>query len=246
MIAAHQRSTSKCCEKLPMNRIGIGILFFNEIDNAKKIYDDIVKHNLLNIDFYFLDNGSNNPDFTNWLQTIEGKNIKILQIDKNLGFGGGAKYILRNVPNKFRGYMPGNYKVKPESLRDIESFFGSAEKIDVFKATRAGRNFIDRAKTFAVGFTTSVYFGSNMLDSGGTPTIIKEELIESFQNGPNDFSFEAYLLYTSRKLKLRLKRVPIKYGVRIYGQSHWQSGIKSELNLLLCIIKQKKVWKSMI
>ena len=69
-----------------MNNIGLGILFYNEIENARKILDDIMRLNLSNIDFYFFDNGSKNPEFTQWLSTIQNKNIKILEVEENLGF----------------------------------------------------------------------------------------------------------------------------------------------------------------
>jgi hypothetical protein len=216
------------------------------LENAKKILKDIRDIKLHNIDFYFFDNGSNSPEFSEWLLSIEDENINILQVKENLGFGGGAKYLIQNIPNEFRGYMPGNYKVRPESLRNLNLTISETSNIEIFKATRAGRNLIDQAKTFAVGLTTSAYFLTNMMDSGGTPTIVKGDLVEIFQNGPNDFSFEAYILYTARKLKLKIKRTPIKYGVRIHGVSHWQSGIRSEVKLLSRIVKQKNSWKNVI
>jgi hypothetical protein len=228
-----------------MNRIGLGILFYNELENAKRILKDIREFELQNIDFYFLDNGSNNPEFSEWLMSIKDENVNILQVKENLGFGGGAKYLIQNIPNEFRGYMPGNYKVRPESLRNLNLTISETNDIQIFKATRAGRSFIDQAKTFAVGLTTSTYFLTNMMDSGGTPTVIKGDLAEIFQSGPNDFSFEAYILYTARKLKLNIKRTPINYGVRIHGVSHWQSGIKSELKLLSRIVKQKNNWEKL-
>jgi GT2 family glycosyltransferase len=72
-----------------MNRIGIGILFFNELENAKKILEGIREFELQEIDFYFFDNGSNNPEFSGWLLGIGDENVKVLQVRDNLGFGGG-------------------------------------------------------------------------------------------------------------------------------------------------------------
>jgi len=229
-----------------MNDVGIGILFYNEIENARKILEEIRCYKLDKIDFYFLDNGTNNIEFSQWLLNIQKANIKVFQVEQNLGFGGGAKYLMRNIPNDFRGYMPGNYKVRPESLMELNSLIGDTKKLEVFKATRSGRNLTDRLKTFAVGVTTSAYFRRNMMDSGGTPTIVKAELVKSFQEGPNDFSFEAYLLYTAHLLEFKIMRAPITYGVRIHGSSHWQTGIKSELRLLTRIMEQKSTWKKMI
>jgi hypothetical protein len=226
-----------------MNNIGLGILFYNEIENARKILDDIMRLNLSNIDFYFFDNGSKNPEFTQWLSTIQNKNIKILEVEENLGFGGGAKYLLENIPNDIRGYMPGNYKVQPSSLIDLESLVGDPRNLEVFKATRSGRSLIENLKTQAVGLVTSVYFKKNMMDSGGTPTLISGKFVEVFQNGPDDFSFEAFLLYVSREKNFRVTRAPILYGSRLFGSSHWQSGLKSEIKLLSRIMSQRNQWR---
>ncbi len=225
-----------------MNEIGLGILFYNELENARKILDDIRRYNIEDIDFYFLDNGSNNLEFTSWLLTIKDANIKILQVEKNLGFGGGAKYLLRTIPNDTRGYMPGNYKVRPESLIKLSSVIAGNKNLEVFKATRSGRPFVERLKTLTGGIVNSAYFGTNMLDSGGTPTLILAKHVEIFQNGPEDFSYEAYIVYTARKLNLNLTRHPIQYGNRFHGSSHWQKGLKSEINLLFRIVSQKRKW----
>ena len=88
-----------------MNRFGIGILFYNELENASKILDDIRMSDLSHIDFYFLDNGSKNIDFTKWLLSIDHENVKVFQVDQNLGFGGGAKFLLQNIPNEFKGNL---------------------------------------------------------------------------------------------------------------------------------------------
>lgn len=229
-----------------MNKIGIGILFYNEIENAKKILEDISNYELNEIDFYFLDNGSNSIEFSQWLLNIQKTNVKVFQVERNLGFGGGAKYLMRNIPNDFRGYMPGNYKIRPKSLVELNAFLGDTTELEIFKATRSGRNMIERLKTLGVGITTSAYFHRNMLDSGGTPTIVRADLVETFQKGPDDFSFEAYLMYVSRLSKFKIKRAPINYGMRIHGSSHWQSGIKTELRLLTRIMEQKNTWKKTI
>jgi hypothetical protein len=226
-----------------MNKIGLGILFYNEIENAKKILNDINQLNLKSIDFYFFDNGSKNPEFTQWLSTIQNENIKVLEVQDNLGFGGGAKYLLRSIPNNIKGYMPGNYKVQPSSLIDLESLVGDLRNLEVFKAARSGRSMIENLKTQAVGLATSLYFKKNMMDSGGTPTLVSGKFVEVFLNGPDDFSFEAFLLYASRERGIRVTRAPVLYGSRLFGSSHWQSGLKSELRLLSRIMSQRKQWK---
>jgi hypothetical protein len=225
-----------------MNNIGIGILFYDELENAKQIYSDIIESDLENIDFYFIDNGSKNLEFKEWLSAINYENIKVLTIAKNIGFGGGAKFILENIPNKIRGYMPGNYKVKPASLTHLVPVVANLKDFEVLKATRSGRPMMDKLKTFIVGILTSAYFRKNLMDSGGTPTLVSERIASRFLQGPNDYSFEAFFLYMARSEKFSVIRVPVVYGSRLFGKSHWQSGFKAEITLFLRIVRQKKSW----
>jgi hypothetical protein len=229
-----------------MNKIGIGILLYKEKDNAKKLLEDILFHDINNIDFYFFDNGSSDTLFSDWLKSVQRKNIKILSTENNLGFGGGAKHLLNQIPNEIRGYMPGNFKVKPGSLVDLAKGVEQTSGFQVFKAARSGRSKGETLKTSMTGILTSFYFGKNMTDSGGTPTLVKAELVELFKDGPDDYSFEAFLLFVCRKRKIKVSRYPIPYGTRLYGKSHWQSGIKAELNLLLLILSQKPRWNRVI
>jgi hypothetical protein len=229
-----------------MNKIGIGILLYRETDNAKKLLDDILFHEIRDIDFYFFDNGSSDKLFSDWLQSVQGQNIKILSTEKNVGFGGGAKHLLSHIPNEIRGYMPGNFKVKPGSLVNLAKEIEQTSGFQVFKAARSGRSKGETFKTSMSGILTSIYFGKNMTDSGGTPTLVKADLVELFKDGPNDYSFEAFFLFVCRKLDIKVSRYPIPYGTRLYGKSHWQSGFKSELNLLLLILSQKRWWNRVI
>jgi len=246
MTAAPQENTFQCCGMLLMNKIGIGILLYRETDNAKKLLDDILFHKIADIDFYFFDNGSSDKLFSDWLKSVQGQNIKILSTEKNLGFGGGAKHLLNQIPNQIKGYMPGNFKVKPGSLVNLAKEIEQISGFQVFKATRSGRTKSESFKTSISGILTSIYFGKNMADSGGTPTLVNADLVELFQDGPDDYSFEAFFLFVCRKLKIKVSRFPISYGTRLYGKSHWQSGIKAELNLLFLILRQKRRWNRTI
>lgn len=226
-----------------MNKIGLGILFYNELENSKKILHEIKTSDLSNIDFYFFDNGSEDLEFVSFLSTIQETNIKVIRVEENLGFGGGAQYLLRVIPNEVRGFMPGNYKVRPKNLSNLHNIIADLETHEIFKATRAGRSKFENLKTFAVGISTSAYFGSKMFDSGGTPTFVTSDSVQYFQYGPTDFSYEAFVLFISRQLGFKVKRSKIPYGARIHGVSHWQTGIKSELMLLTRILEQKNEWK---
>ena len=41
----------------------------------------------------------------------------------------------------------------------------------------------------------------------------------------------------------KILRPKIKYTTRLYGNSHWQNGLISEIKLTLDVFKYKKDWK---
>lgn len=227
-----------------MNRVGIGIPIYKDLANLIEIIGEIENNPELLVDFYILDHGSKDAELTTYLNSLNIKNVKTFKVDENYGFGGGIKYLLQNIENDFIGWMPGNGKVNPKDLSQINNLF-SDKKIKAFKANRSKRSTTENYKTFLAGLLISIYFRTNLFDSGGTPTIIKREFVSNLLNGPNDFSFEAFSMFTIRKLKIEMVRSSIPYGVRMHGSSHWQRGFKSEIKLFFRIISQKKDWKQL-
>jgi len=229
-----------------MNRVGIGIPIFKDLANLIEIIDEIENNRDLLIDFYILDHGSKDTELTTYLDSLKINNVKTFRVDENYGFGGGIKYLLQNIENDFIGWMPGNGKVNPKDLIVINNLFSGKKNIKAFKANRSKRSPTENFKTFLAGLLISIYFRTNLFDSGGTPTIIKRDFVSNFLNGPNDFSFEAFSMFTIKKLRIEMVRSSIPYGVRMHGSSHWQRGFKSEIKLFFRIIIQKKDWKQLL
>jgi hypothetical protein len=228
-----------------MNKIGIAIPIFNDFETLERILSDLEKIQLLEVDFYFLDNGSIGDKVWESIAHAQSlqDNVFGLRSDLNLGFGGGIKLALTHIPNDFIGWMPGNYKIRPEDLsafiREVNLRFPEYRAI---KAVRVARSFSSRSKTCLANLLLSVHFHSWLFDTGGTPTIVSREYLKELLSGPNDYTYEAYTSYMFRKLNIACSRLPIPYHKRPFGQSHWQSGLRTELNLLKSIATQKKAW----
>ena len=82
-----------------------------------------------------------------------------------------------------------------------------------------------------------------IFDVGGTPNIVHKDFFKLSKFMPNDFSFDVFVYYYFKVNNLSIERPKIKYTKRLYGNSHWQKGLLSELNLLLTIFNYKKEWK---
>jgi len=223
----------------------MGIPIYKDLENLKDLISEIEQLPGLPIDLYILDHGSNDEQLTNFLDSLKMPNVKTIASKENFGFGGGVKYLLQKMDNEFVGWMPGNGKVRPRDLHLVVDAFELKDVKNAFKANRARRSKIENLKTGLAGLAVSLWYGANLLDSGGTPTVVRKDLVQQLLAGPNDYSFEAFVMFRLHQLGLKLDRAKVPYGARVHGSSHWQRGFKSEMKLLLRILEQRKDWKNL-
>jgi len=190
--------------------------------------------------FLIVDNGSTDKSVRELLES-ESELWKSIRTDENLGFGGGILFGVLTSTTEFVGWMPGNLKIHPGEvieLLDRHPLFRN----EVLKAARIGRSHLARAKTFIAGLIQSAILRERMFDSGGTPTVCQKTFVENLPNPPADYLFESFVLFQARKNKINVKRPPISYGKRTFGQSHWQRGFRSEIKLMRQIWRESKNW----
>jgi hypothetical protein len=222
----------------------MGIPIYMDLENLKDLISEIEQLPDLPIDFYILDHGSNDEQLTHFLDSLKIPNVKTIASKENFGFGGGVKFLLQKMDNEFVGWMPGNGKVRPKDLHLVVDAFELKAVKNAFKANRARRSKIEDLKTGLAGFAVSLWYGANLTDSGGTPTVVRKDLVQQLLEGPDDFSFEAFVMFRLHQLGLKLDRAKVPYGSRVHGRSHWQRGFKSEMKLLLRILEQRRNWNS--
>jgi hypothetical protein len=223
----------------------MGIPIYKDLENLKDLISEIEQLPDLPIDFYILDHGSDDEQLTNFLDSLKMPNVKTIASKENFGFGGGVKFLLQKMDNEFVGWMPGNGKVRPRDLHLVVDAFEMKAVKNAFKATRARSSKIEDLKTGLAGFAVSLWYGANLMDSGGTPTVVRKDLVQQLLEGPNDFSFEAFVMFRLHQLGLKLDRAKVPYGSRVHGHSHWQRGFKSEMKLLFRILGQRRNWNSL-
>lgn len=167
----------------------------------------------------------------------------VIRSDINLGFGGGVVFASKFIKEDFICWMPGNMKIKPiEALKLIE-IEKNKEKNLLVKAKRINRPLFDTLKTKIFSLIFSLYFKEWLFDIGGTPNILEKNILTTLNYSPNDFSFDAFIYYFAIKNNFRIKRPKVSYKKRLFGRSHWQKGLASELNLTYKILSQKNLWK---
>lgn len=223
---------------LILHSLSIVIPFYNEPENSTKVHEILQKVKIENTSWILVDNGSTDGLTLRNLPTLE--NVIIVRLESNFGFGGGIKEGLKVAESDFVSWMPGNLKVHPLAPRIMLDRFLLSNNLhsDTFiKAKREGRTPSASMKTSLSSLIISTLAGKKLTDIGGTPTIIQHKYIEKVLKTPHDYIFElaCYLILLDSKCKEI--RISSPYFSRIFGKTHWQYGLKPELQLLVKQIK---------
>ncbi|MDA1181898.1 MAG: hypothetical protein O3C64_06005 [Proteobacteria bacterium] len=220
--------------------------FYEEDENFEALIKKIEEIEETEEIFTIVDNGSssnriqdyyykNNPNKEKWT---------FLKIQNNIGFGGAVKHTATFVNEDFIAWMPGNNKVDPTDLLELIKDPENLQENLLVKAKRSQRPLIASFKTFIFSILFSIWFQKLMFDNGGTPNIISKNILLNISNSPNDFLFDVFIYYYSIVNGYNTKRPKVAYKKRLYGESHWQKGFKSEFKLLWDVFSSKKIWRN--
>jgi len=192
-----------------------------------------------------LDNGSQDKFMEDCYSEREKlpQQWKVVRSENNLGYGGGVIFASKYVEKDFIAWMPGNMKINPIDAYDFVKNINLDKKNVYIKAQRTNRPFIDSLKTKIFGLAASLYFNIYIYDAGGTPNVVHKDFFKLSEFMPIDFSFDVFVYYYFKVNNLVINRPKIRYTKRLYGNSHWQKGLISELKLFFNILSYKKEWK---
>jgi glycosyltransferase involved in cell wall biosynthesis len=223
----------------PIPKCDVLIPIYNDFDSLVSLSKLISESNHPNFRFIIVNNGSTDDRIHDFLIH---ENLEFITVKENLGFGGAILFGAQNVTTNWVAWMPGNLKVRPNDVLNFLSDFDFKPNVFV-KAKRINRKRVDYLKTLIAGLIQSIILRTNMLDTGGTPTVCERSFLISLKNPPKDFVFESFTLFVARRQKMKIIRPGVPYGQRLYGVSHWQRGLKSEINLMRKIIRSCFLWK---
>ena len=226
---------------LNKKNISIVVPLFNEYENLDLFLRKLDNENTnLKKIFIFVNNGSSDEKVS---KLLSEKRTNFVQLNKNLGFGGGVKYGIKHSSTDFVCWMPCNLKVDPLEAIELINQIGNFDNKTLYKCKRLKNSKIDKYKTLIFSILQSVILKTKVFDTGGTPTIVSKNLFNKLENFPNDYTFETYVYLKAKSKNFNIQRPSINYGKRKFGTSHWQNGILSEIKFILNMYKQSKLWK---
>ena len=215
-------------------KLTIVIPCYNEAKNIPLIlnrFDEVIGGR--NIEVIFVNNGSTDNS-AGILDSLVPRYsfARTILVPVNKGYGYGIIQGLKEADGDYIGWTHADMQTDPADVvkawKIIEKY--SAEDIYI-KGTRIGRRFFDNVFTYGMGLFESLYFGMPMKDINAQPNIFPKTFLDQWKNPPFDFAIEIYSFILARRNKMKVIRVPVNFSERVYGQSSWNTGLKSKLKL---------------
>ena len=207
---------------------------YNEAENLPQLIANCKK--VLSIDGYeiiFVNNGSKDNSSSVFLDlTKDYNNIKIVEIENNIGYGDGILKGLMLATGDIIGWTHADNQTHPSDFIKAVDLFTKYKNLDFVKGNRYGRSFLDRIFSLGMGIFDSILLRVNLFEINAQPTVFKKEFMSSWESPPIDFSLDLYVYFKATKLNLKIKRIKVFFGPRLFGTSKWNTGINQRVKFI--------------
>lgn len=210
-------------------KMSIVVPCYDEAENIPLIlkrFAEIIKRD--DIEVLLVDNGSkdNSPEILKHLLP-QYCFARSMRIEENQGYGYGIIQGLNNCRGQFIGWTHADMQTDPADLLKALSIIeknNNNENIFV-KGNRKGRPAFDQFFTNGMSVFETLYMGVKLYDVNAQPNVFSRKFFQTWENPPSDFALDLYALYMAQKAGLQIERFEVVFPERLYGASHWNSGL---------------------
>lgn len=151
-------------------------------------------------------------------------------IPVNQGYGYGILQGLKSATGDFVGWTHADMQTDPV---DVVKAYNILKKNNwnsniYVKGNRQGRNMVDRFFTIGMSAFETLYLGKRLYDVNAQPNIFSKIFLGSLESPPFDFALDLYVLYMAKVKSLHIIRFGVQFPPRIYGSSHWNTGLAAK------------------
>ncbi len=215
---------------------------FNEIKTIKIVLERVKKNINLEDNIIIVDDGSNDGT-SEYLKTIDDKNVDVQFHNSNYGKGKAIQTALKRnlkdiiiIQDADLEYNPADYKLLLKPFEDTNA--------DVVYGSRfIGTNNYVRVHLFwhylankILTFICNIFTNLNMSDMETGYKSFKKEVIQSINLNEKSFGIEPEITIKLAKKKFRFYEVPISYAGRSYDEGK-KIGFKDALRAIYCIFR---------
>lgn len=198
---------------------------YNEARSLKTLINEVsriaVEHGG---EFILVDNGSIDSTLS-ILSECTKPNIRWVTTAKNLGYGGGILLGLKNCDSDIMGWTHADLQTPLEDVAKAVSAIGV--EYGFVKGRRMNRPIFDNLFTVGMSVLESILFRTRLVDINAQPTVFRKDFYNSWSNPPLDFSIDLYALINAKRTNIGIGRINVHFLKRQFGNSSWNTGIKS-------------------
>ena len=207
---------------------------FNELQSLSNLLKMLLPLQVeYDLEYIFVENGSSDKSEDFFKKNIENKftNVKVVYIDKNIGYGFGIQQGLKSAQGEYIGWIHADLQI---SVNELKKFFDAVLNSDdrkevLLKGRRHKRSLSLLFFTVGQGLFSSMLFGKWLFDLAATPVIFTESLLVNIEKMPNDFSIDIFIHVEAIKKGFEIERINVDFNERKEGSSSWDTGIISKL-----------------
>lgn len=204
--------------------LSIVIPFYNEEDNVAQVLKGIsyiLCSNKICHEIIAVDNGS--VDRTGEiLDTLshEIRNLKIVKILINKGYGIGIRHGLNRASGAYIGFMCGDNQIEPQALIEVYNK-AVKEDLDLCKVRRIKREdgVLRKIVSFFYNSICTNLFFLKYKDLNGTPKIFKRHIFEGLNFVSERWFIDAEVMIKCSRMGCRIGEVPAVFKKREKGIS---------------------------
>jgi polyisoprenyl-phosphate glycosyltransferase len=200
---------------------------YNESGNIRRLVamldDDF---SAADCEILLVENGSTDGTLDILLEETEDlDHVRVINVPVNKGYGYGIQQGLAAAKGDILAWTHADLQAAPKDLLEgIKLFHISEEPSRLFvKGQRYGRSFRDVLFTWGMTLFETLLLHQWMADINAQPTIFHRQFFQSWDNPPNDLTLDLYAFHLASKNKLSIRRFPVFFGQRSYGEGQNES-----------------------
>ena len=174
------------------------------------------------IEVILVDNGSNDKTASVLRYLLPRyPGCRSVRVERNQGYGFGILAGLYAAKGDILGWTHADMQTDPQDTLAGLTLFDQHGVDSFVKGRRYGRPMTDVLFTIGMSVFETMLLSKPMWDINAQPTMFSRLFFESWIEPPEDFSLDLYAYYQAQAQGFKVRRLPVKFGARAHGISHW-------------------------
>lgn len=149
--------------------------------------------------------------------------IKLVNISKNKGYGGGIYEGLKNASGEYIGWAHADLQTPLKDFLKLYKLIRDKKNI-LGKGFRINNRGFDGIVSRFHETLASVILGTKLREINAQPKIFDRELMKYFKDIPFKWTtLDTYVVYTCQKKNIQIETIDVVFNTRKYGQSKWKN-----------------------